>query len=67
MFCDTENMTNELRYQEIIQQKDRRIESLEGELFTLKEQLAWLKKQIFGAKSKRIVADLDSQPLVKFY
>ena len=51
MFCDMENMANEPRYQEIIQQKDRRIESLEGELFTLKEQLAWLKKQIFGAKS----------------
>ena len=38
--CDPENMANELGYQEIIQQKDRRIESLEGELFTLKEQLA---------------------------
>jgi len=37
MFCDMENMVNEPRYQEIIQQKDRRIESLEGEPFTLKE------------------------------
>ena len=64
MFCDTENMANELRYQEIILQKDQIIDSLKGELFTLKEQLAWLKKQIFGAKSERIVADLDSQPLL---
>jgi transposase len=48
----------------IIQLKDQRIASLEGENFLLKEQLAWLKKQIFGQKSERIVADLDTQPLL---
>ncbi len=48
----------------IIQLKDQRIASLEGENFLLKEQLLWLKKQIFGQKSERIVADLDTQPLL---
>jgi transposase len=57
-------IADELRYQEILQQKDRCIAALEGELSTLKEQLAWLKKQIFGAKSERIIADLDTQPLL---
>ena len=44
----------------IIQQKDQRIAVLEGEIFILKEQLSWLKKQIFGQKSERIVANLDT-------
>lgn len=48
----------------ILQQKDQRIAALEGELFILKEQLDWLKRQIFGSKSERIVADLDQQPLL---
>src|SRR6266581_4657582 len=48
----------------IIQLKDQRIMSLEGENSLLKEQLFWLKKQIFGQKSERIVADLDTQPLL---
>ena len=50
--------------QEVLQQKDQRIASLEGELLVLKEQLDWLKKQVFGAKSERIVADLGIQPLL---
>ena len=58
------SITDELRFQEILQQKDRCIAALEGDLFTLKEQLAWLKKQIFGAKSERIVANLDTQPFL---
>lgn len=48
----------------IIQQKDQLIDALKGEVFLLKEQLAWLKKQVFGPKSERIVADLDTQPLL---
>jgi transposase len=48
----------------IIQQKDEVIDTLKGEIVILKEQLAWLKKQIFGQKSERIVADLESQPLL---
>jgi hypothetical protein len=48
----------------VILQKDQRIAVLEGENFLLKEQLAWFKKQIFGQKSERIVADLDNQPLL---
>jgi hypothetical protein len=64
MFSAANTITDDLRFQTILQQKDQRIVALEGELFTLKEQLAWLKKQIFGAKSERIVADLDTQPLL---
>jgi transposase len=64
MIYGLNSITDPLRFQEILQQKDQRILSLEGELFTLKEQLAWLKKQIFGVKSERIVADLDNQPLL---
>ena len=64
MFSATCDISDVLQFQTIIQQKDQRIVALEGELFTLKEQLAWLKKQIFGTKSERIVADLDIQPLL---
>jgi transposase len=64
MFDRVNSITDGLQLREILQQKDQRIVALEGELFILKEQLAWLKKQIFGAKSERIVADLDSQPLL---
>ena len=48
----------------IIQQTDQLIDALKGEVFLLKEQLAWLKKQVVGQKSERIVADLDMQPLL---
>jgi hypothetical protein len=44
--------------------KDQEIATLKGELFVLKEQLDWLKRQIFGSKSERIVADLDQQLLL---
>jgi len=64
MFSATCDILDVLQFQTIIQQKDQRIVALEGKLFTLKEQLAWLKKQIFGTKSERIVADLDIQPLL---
>ena len=51
--------------QALLHQKDLRIASLEGQLSVLKEQFDWLKRQIFGSKSERIVADLDSnQPLL---
>lgn len=49
---------------QLLQQKDQIIGSLKGEISILKEQLTWLKKQIFGQKSERIVADLDTQPLL---
>jgi len=55
---------NDPSIQQILHQKDQRITALEGELFVMKEQLAWLKKQIFGTKSERIVADLSTQPLL---
>ena len=51
-------------YPAILQAKEQRITTLEGENSLLKEQLAWLKKQIFGQKSERIIADLESQPLL---
>jgi len=49
---------------ELLRQKDERNAALEADIIVLKEQLAWLKKQIFGSKSERIVADLESQPLL---
>jgi len=48
----------------IIQQQAQLIDALKGEVVLLKEQLAWLKKQVFGQKSERIIADLETQPLL---
>jgi len=59
-----ESIVDSSRIQEVLQQKDQQIVALQGEFFVLKEQLDWLKKQIFGSKSERIVADLESQPLL---
>lgn len=47
----------------IIQQKDQMIDTLKGEVFILKEQLAWLKKQVFGQK-RDLFSDLSMQPLL---
>jgi transposase len=60
MCCPPENM----HACKAIEDKDRRIANLEGELSVAREQLAWLKKQVFGAKSERIIADLKQQPLL---
>ena len=49
--------------QEVLQEKDRQIESLQNQVTMLCEQLTWLKNQVFGAKSERIVADLGQQSL----
>ena len=49
--------------QQIAQQQARHIEALEAQVAVLTEQLSWLKKQLFGAKSERIVADLGQQSL----
>lgn len=49
--------------QQIAQRQARHIESLEAQVTLLTEQLNWLKKQLFGAKSERIVADLGQQSL----
>ena len=64
MFSAAHSHVNDPSIQEILHQKDQRITVLEGELFVMKEQLAWLKKQIFGTKSERLVADLSTQPLL---
>ncbi len=58
-------IADDSRFETILHQKDQRITMLEGELGVLKEQLAWLKKQIFGVKSERFI-DLESQPLLDF-
>ncbi len=55
---------NDPEIRELLRQKDERNAALEADILVLKEQLAWLKKQIFGSKSERIVADLESQPLL---
>jgi transposase len=41
--------------QSIIEAKDKEIELLKTELVSLKNQLAWLTKQIFGKRSEKIV------------
>jgi transposase len=64
MFPGLDSVIDSPQIQILLQQKDQRISSLEGEIFVLKEQLDWLKRQIFGSKSERIVADLDNQPLL---
>jgi transposase len=51
----------EIDIQELAQQQARTIEALVAQVALLKEQLSWLQKQVFGAKSERIVADLGQQ------
>ena len=48
---------------DLLQEKDRQIASLHAQVALLQEQLTWLKTQLFGAKSERIVADLGQQSL----
>jgi len=58
------NVTEQaISLQSLVQQQARTIETLEAQVALLKEQLAWLQKQVFGAKSERIVADLGQQSL----
>jgi transposase len=40
-----------------------KIKNFESENATLKEQLAWLTKQVFGQKSEKIISDTDSNQL----
>lgn len=47
-------------FPELLRQKDQRIHALEADLLTLKEQLTWLQKQVFGVKSERLI-DLHDQ------
>ena len=63
MSIDLNDISNEILLLEALNQKDQCITTLERENRVLREQLAWLKKQIFGAKSERIV-DLAEQPLL---
>lgn len=49
--------------QDLIAQQAQIIENQQAQIALLQEQLGWLKKQLFGAKSERLVADLDQQSL----
>ena len=49
--------------QDLLRHKDACIAALEAQVSLLKEQLAWLQKQVFGPKSERIVGDADSRTL----
>lgn len=60
----SDNISGTTDFPAIIAQQDQLIDVLKEEVFLLKEQLAWFKKQIFGQKSERIVADLDTQPFL---
>jgi transposase len=48
---------------ELIRTQAQLIERQQAQISLLEEQLTWLKKQVFGAKSERIVADLGQQNL----
>jgi len=60
MFDAVKNRAEVPNFLELLRQKDQRIHALEADLLTLKEQLAWLQKQVFGAKSERLI-DLHDQ------
>jgi len=47
---------------EVFSLRDK-VKNYENEVTTLKEQLAWLTKQVFGQKSEKIISDLDSNQL----
>lgn len=49
---------------EKIVKMDNKIQERDSEIEELKEQLAWFKRQVFGKRSERIVADLNAQQLV---
>jgi transposase len=51
------------RQAQIIDDLETQIALQKEQLLLLNEQLTWLKKQVFGAKSERIVADLGQQSL----
>src|SRR5688500_1573512 len=47
--------------QTALQLRDQRIAALQAELTMLKAQLDWFRRQVFGSKSERHVADLAQQ------
>lgn len=51
------------KLQDLVRQQAQLIEQQSAQIALLQEQLSWLKKQLFGAKSERIVADLGQQSL----
>ncbi|HMB15346.1 MAG TPA: transposase, partial [Pelovirga sp.] len=51
------------KLQDLVRQQAQLIEQQSAQIALLQEQLSWLKKQLFGAKSERIVADLGQQNL----
>ena len=59
--CDSH--TEALAVQDLLRHKDACIAALEAQVSLLREQLAWLQKQVFGPKSERIVGDADSRTL----
>jgi transposase len=63
MFNAVKKSAESPNFPELLQQKDQRIHALEADLLTLKEQLAWLQRQLFGVKSERLI-DLHDQPLL---
>lgn len=49
--------------QDLVRRQAQLIEQQGAQIALLQEQLSWLKRQLFGAKSERIVADLGQQSL----
>jgi transposase len=50
--------------EERLTDSEKKIEHLSQENNSLKEQLAWFKRQIFGKRSERVVANLNEQQLM---
>jgi len=63
MSIATHTNTIEVLCQGVLCPKDKLIADLEGKVVVLNEQLAWFKRQVFGAKSERFI-DLTQQPLL---
>src|SRR3970040_1660113 len=47
----------------LMQSKDATIQTLEGRVAALQQQIDWFKRQIFGSKSERFTAEPNPQQL----
>lgn len=55
---DRDSLLNE------ITSRDEKIVEMDSKIHELEEQLAWFKRQMFGKRSERIVANLNAQQLI---
>ena len=63
-FIDQESFLAEIAIRDQkITSRDEKIIHLDNKIHNLEEQLEWFKRQIFGKRSERVVADLDAQQM----